>query len=310
MVRRNVRAATLFPSFSRPFLKIHFWMHFDRPFIALWLTFGSLWAPFGSLWLPFAPLWLPFGSLWHSLGDLLAPIGSPLAPVGSLLLPLEVDFVTFAASSPHFGSSLYKFARNPNKGVLSVSFCIEFSFFNNPFAKNRRNSKANRSKINFTLQLAFQGPGAEPCLWQLRSAPCRRHSSACLRRKPPTLSSRNLSCTSPFLHFILLALHLSCTSPFSHFTFSCTSPFCIFLFLSFTFSLLRFNRSCTSSFCTSPFLSFTAYFLHLTVLVHDSPARRLLFCNIYQNCSNLSCFFDGIYSASTLWDHFSAENPS
>ena len=97
--------------------------------VALWLPFGSLLAPFGSLWLPFAPLWLPFGSLWHPLGDLLAPIGSLLAPFGSLLLPLAVHFLTFDASSRHFGLSLHKFARNPSKSILSVSFCIEFPFF-------------------------------------------------------------------------------------------------------------------------------------------------------------------------------------
>ena len=158
---QNVGGRSLLAPFSRPFPKIDFWMHFGCPLAPFWLRFGSL-------WLPFAPFWLPFRSLWHPLGDLLAPIGSLLAPVGSLLLPLEIDFVTFAASSPHFASSLYNFPRNPNKGVLSVSFCIEFSFFHNPFAKNRRNSKANQSKINRSLQLAFQGPGAEPCLWQLR----------------------------------------------------------------------------------------------------------------------------------------------
>ena len=103
--------------------------------VALWLTFGSLLAPFGSLWLPFAPLWLPFGSLWHPLGDLLAPIGSLLAPFGSLLLPLKVHFLTFAASSPHFGSSLYKFGRKPHKSILPVSFCIEFPFFQQPLSQ-------------------------------------------------------------------------------------------------------------------------------------------------------------------------------
>ena len=114
----------------------------------------------------------------------------------------------------------------------------------------------------------------------------------------------------PCLFAIYLALHFSCTSPFSHFTFSCTSPFYILLFLSFTFLLFPFDRSCTSSFCTPPFLSFTSYFLHLTVSVHDSLARHLLFCNVYQICSNISNFFDGIYSASDRWNHFSAENCS
>ena len=111
----NYWRSSLFHNFRDLFPKFDHWMHSGHPL-----------APF---WLPFGSLWLPFGSLWHPLGDLLAPIGSLLAPVGSLLLPLEVDFITFAASSPHFGSSLHKFPRNPNKGVLSVSFCIEFSFF-------------------------------------------------------------------------------------------------------------------------------------------------------------------------------------
>jgi hypothetical protein len=48
--------------FSRPFLKIDFYMHFGRP----WLPFGSLWLPFGSLLDPFGSLlalfWLAFGS--------------------------------------------------------------------------------------------------------------------------------------------------------------------------------------------------------------------------------------------------------
>ena len=145
-------------SFSRPILKIDFWMHFGSPLAHCWLPL----APFGSLL-------FRFGSIWHPLGELLAPIGSLLAPFGSLLLLLKVNFLTFAASSPHFGSSLYKFGRKPHKSILPVSFCIEFPFFSTtPFAKNRRNSKANRSKINRPLQLAFQGPGAEPCLWQLR----------------------------------------------------------------------------------------------------------------------------------------------
>ena len=132
--------------------------------VALWLPLGSLLAPFGSLSLPFAPFWIPLGSLWHPLGDLLAPIGSLLAPVGSPLLPLEVDLITFAASSPHFGSSLYNLPRNLNKRVLSVSFCIEFSFFSQSVRKESKKfeGKPIEDKPPFATSLPRARSGTLP----------------------------------------------------------------------------------------------------------------------------------------------------
>ena len=95
MVRRNVGPATFLATFSRPFPKLDFWMHFGRPLAHHWLPFGSPWPPFGSLWFPFGSLWLPFGSLW-------LPFGLLLVPFGSLLLTRGVHFLTFAVSWPLF----------------------------------------------------------------------------------------------------------------------------------------------------------------------------------------------------------------
>ena len=95
MVCRDIPRPSRFPSFSRPFPKVDFLMHFGRPLGHLSLPFGSPWLPFGSLWLTFGSLWLPFGSL-------LAPFGSLLVPLGSLLLTLGLDFLTFGLSWRHF----------------------------------------------------------------------------------------------------------------------------------------------------------------------------------------------------------------
>ena len=66
-------ALALLAPFSRPFPKIDFGMHFGRPLVALWLTFGSLLDPFGSLLVPIADLLAP---LWYHL----AHNGSQKAP--------------------------------------------------------------------------------------------------------------------------------------------------------------------------------------------------------------------------------------
>ena len=122
--------------------------------------------------------------------------------------------------------------------------------------------------------------GADICLWQLRSAPCRWYPvRVWVHVKLPCLdctltlhftfltcpSLHFTFCTSPFafnlLQFTFLALHLSHTSPFfctSPFSLSLpwTSPFCTWPFVVHLF-LLHFT------FCTSPFLQFTLSEDHL-----------------------------------------------
>ena len=45
-------------SFSRPFPKINFLMHFCRPLAHFWLLFASCWLLFGRLWLSFGSFFL------------------------------------------------------------------------------------------------------------------------------------------------------------------------------------------------------------------------------------------------------------
>ena len=71
--------------FSRPFLKVDFWMHFGRPLAHFGLPFGALWLPFGSLWLPFGFLWLPFSELLVPFGSLFAHPGIRFSQFCNLL---------------------------------------------------------------------------------------------------------------------------------------------------------------------------------------------------------------------------------
>ena len=95
MVREKVAAVTFWGSFSRPFPKLDFLMHFGRSLAPFWLHFGSLWGPFGSL---LAPFWLPLAPFWRHL----APFWFPAAPFGyfwlhfgSLFRTLGVNFHVF-----------------------------------------------------------------------------------------------------------------------------------------------------------------------------------------------------------------------
>ena len=121
MVRGNLRPATFLATFSRPFPKVDFLMHFGRPLAHFGLPFGSPWLPFGTLWLTFGALWLPFGSL-------LVPLGSLLVPLGSLLVPLSLDFLIFGASWRH---SSYLF-------IFLKKIACKIIFFENWYCESDR----------------------------------------------------------------------------------------------------------------------------------------------------------------------------
>ena len=61
---------TFLPSFSRPFPKIDFWMHFGRPLAPFWL-------PLAPFWLPLAIFWLPFGTIWRTFALHFLTLESP-----------------------------------------------------------------------------------------------------------------------------------------------------------------------------------------------------------------------------------------
>merc|ERR1711953_1379743 len=78
-----IRPGDFSRSFSRPFPKLDFLMHFGRSLAPFWLHFGSLWVPLAPFWHPFGSLLLPFGAIWLPFGSLLPP----LATSGSILAP-------------------------------------------------------------------------------------------------------------------------------------------------------------------------------------------------------------------------------
>ena len=128
MVRGNVRAATLFPLFSRSFSKIDFGMHFGCPLAPFWLPFGSVWTPFGTIWHPLVAFWLPLapcwlrsvfllavGSRWLHLGSRAVPYCSLLPSFrrfDSVLAPLRLHFATCRPSARTRSKSL---ATHPQK---------------------------------------------------------------------------------------------------------------------------------------------------------------------------------------------------
>ena len=126
--RRIVWRIVLGAPFSRPFLKVDFFMHFGCPLAPFGLPFGSLWLPFGSPWLPFGTLWLTFGALWLPFGSLLVPLGSLLVPMGSLLVPLSLDFLIFGASWRH---SSYLF-------IFLKKIACKILFFENWYCESDR----------------------------------------------------------------------------------------------------------------------------------------------------------------------------
>ena len=143
MVRQNVCAAILFPSFSRPFPKIDFWMHFGRPLAPFWLPFGSRLAPFDSLLAPFGSLLAPFGTLWATFSLQLTHFWCYLAH----FCPFGGSFSNFSHRFAPFWFIFVKIRKDINKHPFP------FFFSTNHFAKKRRNSKAskiaqNPSKIN------------------------------------------------------------------------------------------------------------------------------------------------------------------
>ena len=65
-------AGDILATFSRPFPKVDFLMHFGCPLAHFWLPLGALWHPLAHFWHPFGfflvslgSLWVPFGSVIH-----------------------------------------------------------------------------------------------------------------------------------------------------------------------------------------------------------------------------------------------------
>ena len=179
---KHCLALDRFSSFSRPFPKIDFLMHFGRPlahfwlpfgsrwlpFCARWLTFGSLWAPF---WLPLAHFWLPLAHFWLPLAPFWLTFGVPWLTFGALSFTFAhpgIHFLTFAVSCPHF-SYLFEF---------SMKISCKIWFLNHFLWKSHSRSiksyfpEAHRTHPNrkyiFSCNPPFKGPERNICLWQLR----------------------------------------------------------------------------------------------------------------------------------------------
>ena len=122
----------MFLSFSRPFPKVDFLMHFGRTLAHFGLPFGSLWLAFGSLLAPFGSLWLTFGSLWLPLAHIFAPFGSLFGPFGLLLL----HFLTLGVSWRRFWSLSNIFNENLMKNNIFLSFSPNFLLFTHPLPQS------------------------------------------------------------------------------------------------------------------------------------------------------------------------------
>ena len=156
MVRRNLRAATFLATFSRPFPKVDFLMHFGRPLAHFGLPFGSPWLPFGTLWLTFGALWLPFGAIWLPFGTLWLTFGSLLASFGSLLI-----------SPGHF----FRIFMYCQWKCHAKSFFFFLKDFRHPISQNTcrliEGSTLRKALFLCTVSSPTR-PGAEPWLCQLR----------------------------------------------------------------------------------------------------------------------------------------------
>ena len=105
-------------SFSQPFPKVDFCMHFG----CLLAPLGSLLTPFGSLLAPFGPLFTPFGSL--------------LVPFGSLLLTLGLHFLTFGVSWCRFWTLSCTFQEKIMKYHVFLCFSKFLFFFRHPIPQD------------------------------------------------------------------------------------------------------------------------------------------------------------------------------
>ena len=171
MVRGNLRPATFLATFSRPFPKVDFLMHFGRPLAHFWLPFGSRWLTFGSRWLTFGSRWLTFGSLWLPLAPFWLTFGVPWLTFGALSFTFAhpgIHFLTFAVSCPHF-SYLFEF---------SMKISCKIWFLNHFLWKSHSRSiksyfpEAHRTHPNrkyiFSCNPPFKGPERNICRRQLR----------------------------------------------------------------------------------------------------------------------------------------------
>merc|ERR1712110_535710 len=103
-------------SFSRPFPKLDFLMHFGRSLAPFWLPF----APFG---VPLAPFWHPFGSFW--------------LPFGAIWLPwrqFSCFFIQFSNFSNFIGSSFRSFFTRITKNRLETKWFLNFTSFSHLFS--------------------------------------------------------------------------------------------------------------------------------------------------------------------------------
>ena len=140
-------------TFSRPFPKVYFLMHFGR----LWLTLGSVLPPFGSLLAPFGSLLVPLGSLfiplWLTFGSLWFPLGSLLASCGSLLLSPDHCFRIFMYFRRKCHAKSYFY-------IISMKILCNISLFGKQMRLHRRTPFLCRAS-------SPTRPGAEPWLCQL-----------------------------------------------------------------------------------------------------------------------------------------------
>ena len=92
----HLDAENLLATFSRPFPKVDFWIHFVRPFALFWLPFGALGLHFGALGLPLAPFWLPLVHFWFPLAHFWLPLAHFWLTFGVFWLTFTVSWSLFS----------------------------------------------------------------------------------------------------------------------------------------------------------------------------------------------------------------------
>ena len=153
------------PLFSRPFP--------PSLFLCILVAPGTLRDPSGTL--P-GRSGTPPGRSWYRSGrSQVAPGRSRDAP-GTLR---DAPGMLRDPSGTLPGRSGCNLSENSIKNRILLPSSIESRFFRQPICKNLKTAERTPTESTFSFATLHQGPGAEPCRRQLRSAPGPKAPKAC-----------------------------------------------------------------------------------------------------------------------------------
>ena len=136
------------------------------------------------MWLPFGTIWLPFGTLWAPFCSILVASAPFCQPFGAIVVVSDPFRAIFLPNS-YFGVPE---SANHLQMVVCAPTACEFSL----------------------APRLSQGPGAEPCRRQLRSARGRWPTSVFKYVEGFLLCMHSTSCISPCTHHSSLLHSFSC----------------------------------------------------------------------------------------------------